>query len=144
MPLQIKANDTPIYISIKIQVFRQNGIKPVTDTSYNLIGQTIAKRPNYTLEELFIEQERDMGSPKDRVNNALIDFEFLKMSETGSTAAKKKQWILERPAELDEQKKWDTFRMEGMKCVVLRERFCLCFNRRLKAMDFFKIDKDQI
>lgn len=62
MPLQIKANDTPIYISIKIQVFRQNGIKPVTDTSYNLIGQTIAKRPNYTLEELFIEQERDMGS----------------------------------------------------------------------------------
>ena len=39
-----------------------------------------------------MEQKGNMGSPKDRVNNALIDFEFLKMSETGSKAAKKKQY----------------------------------------------------
>lgn len=36
------------------------------------------------------------------------------------------------------------FRMEGRKCVVLGERVHLFFNRRKKAMDSFKINKDLI
>jgi hypothetical protein len=65
MSLQVGANDASIYVSIRTQqYFRHYDINCVISISHNPIGQAIVEQSNRTLKEMFIEQERDMGFPK--------------------------------------------------------------------------------
>jgi hypothetical protein len=56
-------------------------------------------RSNNILKGMWIEQNRDMGSPRDRLNNTLLTLHFSNANKTASTAAEI-NWILERTEEL--------------------------------------------
>ena len=58
-------------------------------------------RSNNILKGMWIEQNRDMGSPRDRLNNTLLTLHFSNANKTASTAAEI-NWILERTDELDQ------------------------------------------
>lgn len=79
--LEVEAGDTPAFASYRLQeFFRHCGLEHDTDLSYSPTGQRTVKRSSYALNEVLLEQKEDMGSPKDRLNNALLDFTVLKMS----------------------------------------------------------------
>lgn len=59
------------------------------------------QKTNRTLKEILVEQSGDLGSPRDRLNNALLPLTFLNVSEPDNTAVKI-HWILERTDELDQ------------------------------------------
>ena len=64
MPLQIEADDTSTYVSIRIWYFRHYDIENVTDISYNPTGQAIMQKTNRTLKEIFIEQREIWDLPE--------------------------------------------------------------------------------
>jgi hypothetical protein len=64
--------------------FRHYGIKYVTNVSDNPTGQVIVRSSNYALKKILMEQKGDMGSPRDRLNNALLILNFLNVKETDS------------------------------------------------------------
>ena len=63
MPLQIKADDAPAYVAIRLQPYsRRYYIEHATDRSSIATGQAIMKGSSYTLKNILIHQKRDMGS----------------------------------------------------------------------------------
>jgi hypothetical protein len=50
---------------------------------------------------MVIKQKGNMESPRERLNNTLLTFNFSNVNETSNTAAEK-HWILERTDELNQ------------------------------------------
>ena len=58
MPVMIKADDTPTYVSNKMkQFFAYYNIKHATGISHNPTGQAVIERVNCTLKEMLIKQK---------------------------------------------------------------------------------------
>jgi hypothetical protein len=51
-------------------VFAYYNIKHITGIPHSSTDHTTVKRSNYTLKEVLTEQKGDIGSPRDRLNNA--------------------------------------------------------------------------
>lgn len=102
IPIQIKTDNGPAYISNKIKrFFEYYNIKHVTGIPHNPTGQAIVERSNRSLKEMLNRQKGATKTPRDRLHSALLTLNFLNADEQNSTAAER-HWIVEKTAELNQ------------------------------------------
>ncbi|KAL6038422.1 hypothetical protein STEG23_016128, partial [Scotinomys teguina] len=102
IPAQIKTDNAPAYVSGKMkQFFAYYNIKHITGIPHNPTGQAVIERSNRTLKDMLNKQKGVTKTPRNRLHNALLTFNFLNANEKGTTAAER-HWIIEKTAELNQ------------------------------------------
>ena len=99
VPIQIKTDNGPAYISNKMKQFL-NIIKHIhTGISHNPTGQAIVERSNQTLMESLNRQKGSTRTPNDRLHSALLTLKFLNAHEQNTITAER-QWIVGKKKKL--------------------------------------------
>ena len=102
IPTQIKTDNGPAYVSRKMtRFFAYYNINHVTGIPYNPTGQAAIERSNRTIKDMLNKQKGVENTPRNRLHNALLTFNFLNFNKKGTTAAER-HWIMEKSAELNQ------------------------------------------
>lgn len=77
MPVQIKADNAPVYSSSKMkQLFAYHNIKYITGIKCNPTWQAVIERSNHTLKDMPNKQKGVVKTPRDRLYKCFINFNF--------------------------------------------------------------------
>ena len=89
IPVQIKTDNGPAYVSKKIkQFFAYYNIKHITGISNNPIGQAHIESLNWTIKDMLNQQKGMENIPRNRLRNALLTLYFLNANEKGTMTTK--------------------------------------------------------
>jgi hypothetical protein len=81
--------NAPTYVSSKIKCFTYYNIKHIIGIPRDPTGQAVIERSNLTLKEMLNKQRGVSKTPRDRLRNALLTLNFLKINEQKPKAAER-------------------------------------------------------